>query len=34
MKDTKEEEDKKALNGITKQGAKVTQSELTSIDDL
>ena len=26
--------DKKALNRITKQAAKVTQSELTSIDDL
>ena len=28
------ENDKKALNRITKQAAKVTQSELTSIDDL
>ena len=27
------ENDKKALNRITKQAAKVTQSELTSIDD-
>ena len=26
--------DKKALNRITKQAAKVTQSELTCIDDL
>ena len=26
--------DKKSLNRITKQAAKVTQSELTSIDDL
>ena len=28
------ENDKKALNRITKQAAKVTQSELSSIDDL
>ena len=28
------ENDQKALNRITKQAAKVTQSELTSIDDL
>ena len=28
------ENDKKALNRITKQAAKVTQSELTYIDDL
>ena len=28
------ENDKKALNRITKQSAKVTQSELTYIDDL
>ena len=28
------ENDKKALNRITKQAAKITQSELTSIDDL
>ena len=28
------ENDKKALNIITKQAAKITQSELTSIDDL
>ena len=28
------ENDKKALNRVTKQAAKVTQSELSSIDDL
>ena len=31
---TMNENDKKALNRITKQAAKVTQSELSSIDDL
>ena len=29
-----DENDKKALNRITKQAAKVTQSELSPIDDL
>ena len=28
------ENDKQALNRVTKQAAKVTQSELSSIDDL